>query len=247
MKKTRLFGAALYFLFVLVSPVTQAIVVVNNDEWTLSNTGFTQAPGDTELFVTNLASFFSGGGPGVFHAYTNNFGFTQSSLIGTLTGAGHTYTTGTAFAFTPENISGFDGIFFGGSYLSSAEINTLIDYVNSGGNVYIAAGTTAGAANEAARWNPFLNVFGLSYASSYNGIVGNMDVSAATHPIFDGVSVLYQNNGNSISGADALIQVSRNGQGLYAIAPAVPIPPAVWLFGSGLLGMIGIARSKKSA
>jgi hypothetical protein len=28
---------------------------------------------------------------------------------------------------------------------------------------------------------------------------------------------------------------------------AVPIPPAVWLFGSGLLGLIGIARRKKAA
>ena len=32
------------------------------------------------------------------------------------------------------------------------------------------------------------------------------------------------------------------------LAPAaIPIPPAVWLFGSGLLGLIGIARRKKSA
>jgi hypothetical protein len=29
--------------------------------------------------------------------------------------------------------------------------------------------------------------------------------------------------------------------------PAVPVPPAVWLFGSGLLGLIGIARRKKAA
>jgi choice-of-anchor C domain-containing protein len=27
----------------------------------------------------------------------------------------------------------------------------------------------------------------------------------------------------------------------------VPVPPAVWLFGSGVLGMIGIARRKKAA
>jgi len=27
----------------------------------------------------------------------------------------------------------------------------------------------------------------------------------------------------------------------------VPVPPAVWLFGSGLLGMIGIARRKRAA
>jgi hypothetical protein len=31
-----------------------------------------------------------------------------------------------------------------------------------------------------------------------------------------------------------------------AIASAVPVPAAVWLFGSGLIGLIGIARRKKS-
>ena len=28
---------------------------------------------------------------------------------------------------------------------------------------------------------------------------------------------------------------------------SVPIPPAVWLFGTGLLGLIGVARRKKAA
>jgi len=27
---------------------------------------------------------------------------------------------------------------------------------------------------------------------------------------------------------------------------AVPIPPAIWLFGSGLIGLIGIAKRRKS-
>ena len=30
-------------------------------------------------------------------------------------------------------------------------------------------------------------------------------------------------------------------------APAVPVPAAVWLFGSGLLGLVGVARRKKKA
>ena len=232
------------FLITFGSPGLQAAVVVNNDEWTLSNTGFANALGDTELFVTNLASFFSGGAAGTFHAYTNNFGFTQSSLSATLGVSGHTYTTGTGFAFTPENITGYDAIFLGGFYLDSAEISTLIDYANSGGHVYLAGGTAVGsAATEAAAWNPFLNTFGMSYASSYNGISGNIDVTSATHPIFDGVSVLYQNSGSSISGTG--IQVSLNGQGLYAVS-AIPIPAAVWLFGSGLIGLIGIARRKEA-
>lgn len=33
---------------------------------------------------------------------------------------------------------------------------------------------------------------------------------------------------------------------ISSAAPVVPIPAAVWLFGSGLLGLIGIARRKKS-
>jgi len=36
-----------------------------------------------------------------------------------------------------------------------------------------------------------------------------------------------------------------NGNG-FLMPSNVPVPPAVWLFGSGLLGLIGIARRKKS-
>jgi hypothetical protein len=34
---------------------------------------------------------------------------------------------------------------------------------------------------------------------------------------------------------------------LYIDAAVVPVPAAVWLFGSGLLGLIGVARKKKAA
>ena len=34
--------------------------------------------------------------------------------------------------------------------------------------------------------------------------------------------------------------------GIYEIS-AVPVPPALWLFGSGLLGLVGLARKKKVA
>ena len=36
-----------------------------------------------------------------------------------------------------------------------------------------------------------------------------------------------------------------SGSGFVTGTPAVPIPAAAWLFGSGLLGLIGIARRKK--
>ncbi len=35
--------------------------------------------------------------------------------------------------------------------------------------------------------------------------------------------------------------------GVCAPPPAVPVPAAVWLFGSGLLGLVGVARRKKMA
>ena len=34
--------------------------------------------------------------------------------------------------------------------------------------------------------------------------------------------------------------------GIVALVSAVPVPPAVWLFGSALLGLIGVSRTRKS-
>jgi len=30
------------------------------------------------------------------------------------------------------------------------------------------------------------------------------------------------------------------------VVPAVPVPAAVWLFGSGLLGLVGVARRRQA-
>lgn len=49
-------------------------------------------------------------------------------------------------------------------------------------------------------------------------------------------------NGNTVGGNDLLIAADGN-----LALQAVPVPPAVWLFGSGLLGLVGIARRKKAA
>jgi len=43
------------------------------------------------------------------------------------------------------------------------------------------------------------------------------------------------------------IDWSNTGSGVADVAPAaVPLPAAVWLFGSGLLGLVGMARRKKA-
>ena len=45
------------------------------------------------------------------------------------------------------------------------------------------------------------------------------------------------------------IEVAKNGWNIEAVAidvQTVPVPAAVWLFGSGLLGLIGMARRKQA-
>jgi hypothetical protein len=37
------------------------------------------------------------------------------------------------------------------------------------------------------------------------------------------------------------------GEMVFGATSAVPLPASVWLFGSGLLGLIGISRNKKAA
>lgn len=231
-----------------VAPLAHAgKIVLANDEWTLSNTGYS-GPNDPGTFATNIATWFTGGGAGNFHAYSTNFGLTSSSLSSTMTGAGNTWTTGTGISFDLATLSAYDGIFLSGN---AADNNVLIQYVNAGGNVYLAGGTGwGGAAAEAAQWNTFLNAFGLGFGSSYNGVCCNIPISNA-HPIFTGVDSLYQNNGNdaldiNVLDPNAVVLVSYNTHGLYAIydsgSTSVPVPATLALFGLGMISLAAVRR-----
>ena len=179
-------------------------IVVNHDEWTLSNFGFSQSP-DAGIFADNVARFFNDGNPGNFHAYSTNFGLVETSLASAMSGAGHTYTTGTGISFDLSGLQAFDGIFVAGQATGLNPL-VLVDYVNAGGSVYLVGGTGnfGGAAGEAAFWNSFLNPFGMEFQTSYNGFNGNFNVQPAPHPIFNNVNTLYENNGNTVLGLAAL-------------------------------------------
>jgi hypothetical protein len=62
---------------------------------------------------------------------------------------------------------------------------------------------------------------------------------------------LTQMSGTSATGTNVMSITTGADQFGWGLAAAlttpVPIPPALWLFGSGLLGLIGIARRKKAA
>ena len=51
----------------------------------------------------------------------------------------------------------------------------------------------------------------------------------------------------SPAGTDIINITFQDGTVLSVDIKAVPVPPAVWLFGSGLLGLVGIARRRKAA
>ena len=51
---------------------------------------------------------------------------------------------------------------------------------------------------------------------------------------------------NGAWGFSPLGSISNTFPTSYYLIETVPIPSAVWLFGSGLIGLIGIARRKKS-
>ena len=65
------------------------------------------------------------------------------------------------------------------------------------------------------------------------GLGHSDDINAIMYPLYSGT--------NLTLGADDIAGI----QSIYGAA--VPVPAAAWLFGSGLLGLVGIARRKKSA
>lgn len=222
-------------------------IVVNNDEWTLSDNGYAFAA-DADRFARNVAHWFTNNQPGSFLAYTNNFGLTGVQLAGSMAADGHSWTVSVANPLTLGMMQSYDALFLGGFY-TNFSVSDLIQYVQGGGNVYLALGTGAGGAVfEATFWNGFLNAFGLDLVPSYNGISGNIP-TASPHPIFAGVSALYQNNGNSIidlqpANPDNEVLVSWNNNGLYAVY--VPEPASMMILGTGLLGLFSRRRNKPS-
>ncbi|MBD2485309.1 hypothetical protein [Planktothrix sp. FACHB-1365] len=203
-------------------------IVINADEWTLSDHGLNVAPDGTQ-FALNIANYFVGNQNGKFHVLSNNFGLTGASLATVMTNAGHTWTKGMNISVNLATLQEYDGIFIGGDLIDN---QVLIEYVQNGGKVYLCAGTGQGGSQaEANNWNTFLAAFGLKYQGTYNGISGNIPVSKPNHPLFAGVTTLYQHNGNSItdlqpdSSLNEIVFNDSNGQGLIATAEFIQTPP----------------------
>jgi hypothetical protein len=75
------------------------------------------------------------------------------------------------------------------------------------------------------------------------------DLTTATWDGLDHVGLTLQNNLSAVSmasGESAWIQKKAVGVEVSISTSVIPVPGAVWLFGSGLLGLAGVARKRKS-
>jgi RHS repeat-associated protein len=166
-------------------------VVVNYDEWTLSDNAFYAG---TIAYIRNIARWFSPSRPGNFLALSVNFGLTGAGLANTIRGDGHTWTVNAAAPMVLQSLSQYDGIFLTSD---RAFDPVILAYVQQGGNVYLAGGTgVGGSAAEAARWNPFLAPFSLRFGPEYIG--GGFITNSSSHPVLLGVGELFGLGGNPV-------------------------------------------------
>lgn len=196
-------------------------IVVTNDEWQFSDTGFRNSP-DAGVFAQNIVKWLGDCRPNrtkKFHAYSNDFSLTEAQLSNTLQSLGYSWTSGLNFTLTLENMKQYDWIFLA-NIVPAFDAQVFKDYVAQGGGLYIAGGTAGGAAAVANQWNPLIADFGIQFQPTHNFIEAVIPI-ASQHPIFDGVQGLYQNNGNSLilngSSSKAKMLVEQGGHGLYAI------------------------------
>jgi hypothetical protein len=174
----------------------------------------------------NLAGSLARGTRGKFLVYSTNFGLTEAQLAATMAAAGHTWVVNPLVDFSLQTLLQYDAVFLAGDLADNA---VLIDYVRAGGNVFVAGGTGwGGAASEAARWNTFLNAFGLEYAPEYYTETRLHPVpSTWDSPVFAGVSAFLYANGNPISetpSADASTKVFTSEYGMFGTYSSSVIP-----------------------
>jgi len=166
-------------LSVVLDPPLPGRIVINADEWTwVTPDGFGR-PG-AAAYALNVAEFLTAcQDGGNLLAYSNDFGLTGSDLAATLTGAGYGWTVTTGLPFTLDTLQNYDAVYlsgFGAFSDGQPDTDVLIDYVQRGGNVYVAGGQNGGAQ----LWNPFLEPFGLAFGP-LNGLSWS-DTVEGDHP-----------------------------------------------------------------
>ncbi len=202
--------------------------------------------GDDVSFTFDDASMY---GPGM--VVGNSLFFQPSNFIAeSLNGAGVVTASETLIIDVMATTAGYNisslGMFEQGDYI----VNGMDASVAASGRLGVVSGTTT------------CGFFACNDASIFN-VAGLGDTGGATVGWSDGTSIdladtagwgldtilqiSFQNNLSATTlnlGEQAMIQKKEGAIGL--VVNPVPVPAAVWLFGSGLLGLVAVARRRQS-
>lgn len=189
---------------------------------------------------------------------TNSLGYGDVSVMNTGTGVQSGYAGGWRGFVYQATGTGSVSVSVDYSLTGSVATDTLQDYANGGYEVLIEAidadlwvstynsefasnGGDAAAAEDAADIAALLNEYIFNDWALLE-CFGATPCVDSTAPGAGGTLSLFFDvvSGTNYSfGAEGLV-------GVYTDVSAVPVPAAAWLFGSGLLGLIGVARRKKA-
>jgi len=210
----------------LAQSVSPGRIVVSHDVNPLSTSiADTQA----EAFAVNCADWMTEVATGpkrllLFECATEPLRDYSPGVEAALVGAGYDITVTRDISLTINDFMAYDAVFFGlrvpeGGGLSQPD---LIQYVVSGGSVYVYGGATDGILDDRDATNEFLAAFGMEFNACCTTPVTPITITG-THPIFDGITVLPSGVGQdviNINPADPRtleVEVLPNGLVVYAV------------------------------
>lgn len=224
---TKFYKLAIAISIIGVPSILQAATTVN-DTFDAGLGGWTQNTTDTN--VTHMAA---GGNPGGY-LQTDNFQATSGfNVIGA------------------QNTSvDYSGVFADGSWTIMVDLNFIRGGFTDARLRYRFQDPTANGWYISIEDTSFLNswtTYSVTFDTTWddatalaNGWVKESDGTTPT-PSFSGLWDDVWNSEVRILGGPDMVAGIDN---YKATAPVIPIPPAVWLFGSGLVGLIAVARRK---
>ncbi len=142
-------------------------------------------------------------------------------------------TSGSGFISPSHQFNQVTGPTGTNAYLTGGGVDYLVGYGNAGATFTNADGDAVGhgGVSVPGSWTYGTDGAGLAYVTlNFTGL------SAGTYYIMNGGSDF-----NSTSGK------TTGGYKLTASVSAVPVPAAVWLFGSAITGLVGVSRRKKTS